>query len=30
MRKWAVIRCAHLGADENEADVLRTLVRDVL
>ncbi len=26
MRKWALIRCAYLGADEQEAAVLRTLV----
>ena len=26
MRKWALIRCAYLGADEHEAAVLRSLV----
>ncbi len=26
MRKWALIRCAYLGADEQEAQVLRSLV----
>jgi streptomycin 6-kinase len=26
MRAWAVIRCAHLGADKNQARVLRALV----
>ena len=26
MRKWAVIRGAYLGADDNEIEVLRALV----
>jgi streptomycin 6-kinase len=30
MRTWALIRCAYLGADENEAVVLRALVRDLV